>query len=133
VLLSEYCGLGKQSLALVEGITSLNITDLKTKIGRCTNDDMQQIEKAIKIQNGIKPFDFNKIFLIIARLNENINYVCKYNYDNREYKHERDLLLVELHSCCQRWQIDYNNIERMINLGEIRGRRENRNVEVACM
>lgn len=54
VLISAKDGLKTDSIALVEGITSFNKSDLMSKIGDCTEEEMIEIEKAIQVQNGIQ-------------------------------------------------------------------------------
>lgn len=99
-------GLIRESTALVECIVTLDKTILKEKVGRCSEETMNKINRAIQIQtNMINPFDINKahrLTHLIRNLDKRLNRViCEEDIDIR------NTLFCELKEYCSTYGKDY--------------------------
>lgn len=111
-------GLLKESTALVECIVTLDKTILKERVGRCSEETMNKINKAIQIQtNIIEPFDINKAQRLawsIKGIDKRLNRV-----ENEDDLELRNTLLYELKDYCSTYGKDYkmfyNNYSKEIN------------------
>jgi mRNA interferase MazF len=99
-------GLLMESIALAECIVTLDRTILKEKVGRCSEETMNKINKAIQIQtNTVNPFDVNRarrLALYIQNADKRLNMVS--NEDDIEF---RNSCLYELKEYCATYGKDY--------------------------
>jgi mRNA interferase MazF len=107
-------GLIKESTALVECIVTLDKTVLKNKVGRCSEETMNKINKAIQIQtNIIEPFNINKakrLASYIQNLDKRLSMVT--NEDDIEF---RNSCLLELKEYCSTYGKDYKEFYQDYN------------------
>jgi mRNA interferase MazF len=107
-------GLIKESIALVECIVTLDKTILNKKVGRCSEETMNKINKAIQIQtNIVEPFDINKakrLASYIQNLDKRLNMVT--NEDDIEF---RNSCLLELKEYCSIYGKDYKEFYQEYN------------------
>ena len=110
------------SIVLGEGTTSINISDLKEKIGHCTNEEMIKVDEAIAIQCGLKNnkysteekfnkevFDIYKVQKIVKNIKELDIFIKK--FDNpmvQPIKDSRETLLLELQDYCNKFNKNVN-------------------------
>jgi mRNA interferase MazF len=99
-------GLLEESTALVECIVTLDKTILKKKVGHCSKETMNKINKAIQIQtNIVEPFDINKakrLSSYVQNLDKRLSMVT--NEDDIEF---RNSCLFELKEYCSTYGKDY--------------------------
>lgn len=99
-------GLLRQSIALVECITTLDKSILSKQVGHCSDYTMREIDRAIQIQNGIiNPFDISKarrLATYIQSLDKRIN--INQNKDDIEF---RNGCLFELKEYCDSFGKNY--------------------------
>jgi mRNA interferase MazF len=117
VMLGLECGLLRDSIALAEQIMPIDRSLLIERVGYCTDEVMQQIERAIKLQNGIEeqPLNIkiiNDTLSLIVRIEKMLNDPlfnsnCQ---DGKELINEKNLLLGELKYTCKQYNIDYNRL-----------------------
>jgi mRNA interferase MazF len=107
-------GLIRESIALVECITTLDKTILSKKVGRCSEDTMKRINKAIQIQtNIINPFDISKakrLASYIQNADKRLNNVM--NDEDLEF---RNSYLYELKEYCGSYGKDYKFFYNEVN------------------
>ena len=97
------CGVYKDSIALVEQETTIDKNLLINKVGRCTFDVMEEIEKAIKIQKNLQDvpifvLNFVQNFIKDARI------IVK---DEKIKSEIKNLLTSNLVRHCERNNISY--------------------------
>ena len=99
-------GLIKESIALVECISTLDKTILNKRVGRCSEETMKKINKAIQIQtNTVNPFDVTRakrLSSYIQNLDKRLSMVS--NEDDIEF---RNSCLYELKEYCATYGKDY--------------------------
>jgi mRNA interferase MazF len=99
-------GLIKESVALVECISTLDKSILGKRVGRCSEETMNKINKAIQIQtNIVEPFDINKakrLASYVRNLDKRLSMVT--NEDDIEF---RNSCLLELKEYCSTYGKDY--------------------------
>lgn len=78
VMISKDGGLDYDSIALAEQTMPLNKFDLISYVGRCSKEEMKEIEKAIQIQNGIDCISQNE------NLKTNNNYSTEQKQEQNE-------------------------------------------------
>lgn len=114
VPIGREAGLREDSIIMVEQVFTLNKTDLKEYVGRCTEETLQEIWKAIAIQSGkIKPkFDINHVKQLINKIKELDDFInrYKYKYNIDDEILEKSLLLAEIMKYCDDYNVDYRNI-----------------------
>jgi mRNA interferase MazF len=117
------CGLPKTSIALVEMIMPVDKSMLINKIGKCTDEIMAKIDKAIIVQNNIKePFDISKVRTLIEYIDDMARVIRKFKKlnelcedENQKINYREELLTYkarfnELQKYCESYGYDHNNI-----------------------
>jgi mRNA interferase MazF len=117
VSLGLECGLLKNSIALAEQIMPVDRILLKERVGYCTDEVMQQIERAIQIQNGIveQPINIkiiNDSLNLLMKIEKMLNYNLFSSNDDdlRDLINEKNLIMGELQYTCRQYNIDYNKL-----------------------
>lgn len=108
VILGIESSLPEQSIALAEQVMPLNKKRLKRYIGKCTDYIMNEIDKAILIQNQLEPVDINKIFNMINNINEVTDFINTTN--SISALKERNIYMMDLRQYCSEYNIDYNGV-----------------------
>lgn len=108
-VISTACGVSSESIALCEQVMPLNKSDLISKIGYCTKEEMIEVEKAIQIQNGIdikderieKIFDISIVRELVSSIEELDEFINKWdNPQLKPIKRSRLTLLDQLKKYC---------------------------------
>jgi mRNA interferase MazF len=107
VRVSEKEGLRNESVVLVEQSYTIDKKMLVSKVGKCTDAIMEQIDMAIKIQAGTIDTDY---------INDTVNWINKVEleaYENGFDPEDARLysrLVKELQSYCNQYGYDYNKV-----------------------
>jgi mRNA interferase MazF len=113
VTLGLECGLLRNSIALAEQIMPVDRYLLIEKVGQCTDEAMQQIERAIQIQNGINEvINYKYLTDLIKRIRETENFIQEYNYLPRinAIINECQSLYFDLKLYCTKYNINYHEL-----------------------
>lgn len=114
VRIGKEAGLKEESIILVEQPVTIDKSDLKEYVGRCTEETLKEIWKASAIQHGkIKPkFEMEHVLQLINKIKELDDFIdrFKYKYDLKEELFERSLLLAEIIKYCSDYNVDYRTI-----------------------
>lgn len=110
VKLDKRCGLKEDTVFMAEQRMTINKSKLLFYIGRVPGSKQKEIERAIKIQEGLlEPFDEDYILELIADIIEIDNFFSKYNVTEKE-SNIRLRRIKELKHYCDEYGYDYKII-----------------------
>jgi len=111
VELGKECGLHKPSIALVEQDITIDKSDLIKKVGECTNEVIEKINKAINIQKQlVAPIDMMYIRKLCIAIEDTIKLITKCKTKGIEYENclfEQGFLISDLKNYCEKYNTDY--------------------------
>lgn len=114
VRIGKEAGLKEESIIMIEQPVTVNKSDLREYVGRCTKKTLREIWKASAIQHGkIEPkFDISYVKKRINKIKEIDDFInrYKYKYDISEELLDRSFLLAEIIVYCSNYNIDYKRI-----------------------
>lgn len=120
VRIGREAGLKEESIIMIEQPVTVNKSDLREYVGRCTKETLREIWKASAIQHGkIKPkFDIGYITERINKIKDIDDFIkrYKYKYNISEELLDRSFLLAEIIIYCNNYNIDYEKILVQSNL-----------------
>jgi mRNA interferase MazF len=107
VELSKDCGLSKDSICLVEQITSINRSEIRYQLGKISYEKMLEVESALMKQMGVTnnySLDtFKKVKTMLDEIEELNRFLV--SRKNVEIERERDILIKDLERFCINYSI----------------------------